>query len=191
MIVFLSALPPACLWKAASVSQPGMDLSKEEFAPKSSMACCPQPSHRLLPAFPSRGTAGTEPSSSSGDTAGLVGSTAVPEAGFATWVHLQLHSDSAASHHFMLHLNACSHRMALCVLYAVLPFPLRMIQVGPRRFDKAGRGDVSSQCSALMELISCHPQEGSNFGFLFQASYLYQAYTFERIHGLLLHLLLQ
>lgn len=112
----------------------------------------------------------------------------MPDAVFATWVHLQLHGDSAESHRFTLHLNACTHRMALCALYAVLPFPLRMIQVRPRRFDEAGHGDVSP---ALMEMISCHPQGSPNFVFLFQASYLYQAYTFERIYWLLLRLLLR
>lgn len=150
VLVFLSALPTACLWKAVSVSQPGMDLSKEEFAPKCSMACCP-----CLPLSWHCWDGALQ----------LPGSTTVPNAVFATWVHLQLHSDSAASHRFTLHLNACTHRMALCALYAVLPFPLRMIQVRPRRFDEAGHGDVSP---ALMEMISCHPQEVPTLCFCFK-----------------------
>lgn len=178
VIAFLSS----SMFVEGCVSKPGWNGSQQR-------GICSQVQHGLLfPALPP--TAPCLPLSwHCWDGAlRLAGSSAVPDAVFATWVHLQLHNDSAAFHHFMLHLNACTHRMALCVLCAVLPFPLRRIQVGPRRFDKAGPGDVSG---ALMEMISCHPRGGSNSVLLFQASYLYQAHTFERIYWLLLHLLLQ
>lgn len=84
--------------------------------------------------------------------------------------------------------------MPLFAQCPVLPFPLSMIQVGPSYFNKERLRVESRELShhaVLMETISCHPQGGSNFIFIFQASCVYQAYIFERTRWLVLHLLLQ